>query len=769
MQGKWVDFALVLSRALTNSELNISSLENFVYLLTELVKICPGKLCWLSERMVRFVKYACVLQHGESDCGAACLASVAQHYGHSLAISHIREVVGTGQQGTTLLGLFRGAEALGFNAQGVKAAPEIIDQIDALPLPAIIHWQGYHWVVLYGRSRNKYVIADPAVGVRYLSRHQLTEGWQNYIMLLLEADPVRLAEQPDNKVKNLQRFLQRIKPYRAILSQALLLNFLLGLITLVYPFLIQILTDDVLVREDIKLLNGVVIAVAVMSLIGSGLRLVQSNLIGHFAQRLELGLVLEFVRAILHLPLTYYETHRSGEIVSRLRDIQRIRNIISQLLVTLPSEFFIAVASMGFLLLYNWQLMLLTGAIAVVMTLSTLVFLPTLRQKTRAVLATDGENQAILVETFKGGLTLKTTSSAPQLWEQLQTRSGRVAAMTFRAIQISITNRTFSDVVSNLGSVGLLWFGSSLVLARQISIGQLVASYTLAQNVIRLMTDLIIIINEVIWIKTAAERLSAVTAATPETQPNDVTKPFAKIAGNADIVCTNLTFNYPGQIQLLEDFSLKIPGGRTVALIGESGCGKSTLAKLIAGLYGLQSGNIRIGLYNLQDLSLDCLRQQVILIPQEPHFWSRSIIANFRLAAPYATFEEIVKACQIARIDDFISKLPDKYQTVLGEFGANISGGQRQRLAIARAIVTDPPVLILDESTANLDPVSEAQVLDRLLSQRQGKTTILITHRPKVINRANWIVLLEQGKLKLEGTLEDLRSKPGNHLDFLTS
>jgi ATP-binding cassette subfamily C protein len=282
------------------------------------------------------------------------------------------------------------------------------------------------------------------------------------------------------------------------------------------------------------------------------------------------------------------------------------------------------------------------------------------------------------------------------------------------------------------------------------------------------MADLIVIINEFIWIRTAVERLSEVTDAQPEMQPCDVKKPFVKLSENADIVCTHLNFNYPGQVDLVEDFSVTVPGGKVVALIGESGCGKSTLVKLIAGLYPLQSGNIRLGIYNSQDLAIDCLRQQIILIPQEPHFWSRSILANFRLGSPHATFEEIVTACQLAKIDEFISKLPDKYQTVLGEFGANISGGQRQRLAIARAIVTNPPILILDESTANLDPVSEAQVLDGLLSHRQGKTTILISHRPRVIMRADWIVLLEQGQVKRQGSFDELQKQTGNHLDFLT-
>ena len=214
---------------------------------------------------------------------------------------------------------------------------------------------------------------------------------------------------------------------------------------------------------------------------------------------------------------------------------------------------------------------------------------------------------------------------------------------------------------------------------------------------------------------------------------------------------------------------MTLPGGKAIAIIGKSGCGKSTLSKLISGLYQPQSGNIRFGLYNLQDLSLECLREQVVIVPQEPHFWSRSILENFQLGDPYIPFEKIVKACQIADADSFISQLPNKYQTVLGEFGSNLSGGQRQRLAIARAIVNDPPILILDESTAGLDPVSEFQVLEQLLYHRQGKTTILITHRPSVIKRADWVVLLDKGQLKIQGTLADLYSVPGDHLKFLSS
>lgn len=244
-------------------------------------------------------------------------------------------------------------------------------------------------------------------------------------------------------------------------------------------------------------------------------------------------------------------------------------------------------------------------------------------------------------------------------------------------------------------------------------------------------------------------------------------KPWASLSASEDIACSNLTFHHAGRSDLLQDFTLTLPGAKVTALIGQSGCGKSTLAKLLAGLYPLQSGNIRYGVYNQADLAVSCLRQQVVLVTQDSHFWSRSILENFRFSCPEATFEQVVWACQIVGADDFISELPDKYQTVLGEFGANLSGGQKQRLAIARALVSNPPILILDESTSALDPISEMKLLDQLLEFRQGRTTLLISHRPRVVLRSDWVVLMDRGNLKLQGTPKELSQIPGEHLPFV--
>ncbi len=333
-------------------------------------------------------------------------------------------------------------------------------------------------------------------------------------------------------------------------------------------------------------------------------------------------------------------------------------------------------------------------------------------------------------------------------------------------MKLSLYSGSITSVLSSFTSVGLLWLGSYLVIQGDLSIGQLLAYNGMSGNFLGFLGSAIGLADEFITAQVVIQRLTEVIEATPEDE-NDFKKPWAELPGDTDIICNNLNFHHAGRVDLLEDFSLTIPSGKVVALIGQSGCGKSTLAKLIAGLYSVQSGNLRYGIYNQQDLSIECLRQQVVLLPQEAHFWSRSIIDNFRFSYPDLTFEQIVKACQIAGADEFISELPDKYQTILGEFGANLSGGQKQRLAIARAIVTDPPVLILDESTGALDPVSEARVLEQLFAHRQGKTTILISHRPRVIVRADWVVMLEKGQLKVQGTPEQLRSMEGDHLDFL--
>lgn len=706
------------------------------------------------------MKYECIVQSSEEDCGAACLTSIAKHYGRSFTIARVREAVGTSRRGSTLLGIRRGAESLGFNARAIQASPDILDQLDEVPLPAILHWKGFHFIVLYGKRGNQYVIADPAVGVYYLSKSELLKAWTNQVMLLLEPDVERFFNQGDDReeANGLKRVFKRAWFYRSILARVLIINLVLGLLGIIMPFFLQILTDDVLIRGDFSLLTRLAIAVSLFIALSNGLTLVQSNLVAHFAGRLELGLVLEFVFHLLHLPLSYYESRRSGEVISRLRDIQDMNWLVAQVVVDFPSKLFVALIATILIFFYNWQLAIVTLTIGICMILSVLVFQPRLNRLTRQTLVVSAENQAGLVETFKGAMTVKTSAATPQIWEEFQNRFGRLAKLTLRTVQIDIINNVFANLIAGLGAVGLLWFGGELVIQQKLTLGQLIAFNAMSGNLIVFVDTCVRLISEFVRIRAATGRVTEILDL-PLENAGDAKKPIARIVDNADIVCTDVSFQYSGRAKLLDGFSVTIPGGKAVALIGPSGCGKSTLAKLIAGLYPIQSGNIRVGEYNLEDLPLDTLRQQVVLVPQSPHFWSLSILENFRLVYPGASFEDIVHACGLTGADRFINELPNKYQTVLGEFGANLSGGQLQRLAIARAILSDPPILILDESTGALDPPSEKEILEQILIQRQARTTLLISHRPKVISRASWIVVIESGRLVQHGSPEMIQER----------
>ncbi|WP_338442431.1 peptidase domain-containing ABC transporter [Synechococcus elongatus IITB4] len=712
------------------------------------------------------MKFKCIRQQSEEDCGAACIATVAKYYGRSFSLNRVREIVGTGSRGTSLLGLRRGAEALGFNARQVRASLELIDHLKEAPLPAIIHWKGYHWVTLYGQKGKRYIIADPGVGIRYIDRQELVTSWSNGVMLLLQPDNEKFYSQANDINDSWSRIIRRVWGFKALLLQVILINIVIGILALAMPLMMQFLTDDVLIRKDTHLLFTVAIAVIAMNFFRNIISLVQSHLVGYFGQKLQLDLILEYGHRLLHLPMSYFDNHRSGEVVSRIGDIRRINDLVSQVVLGLPSQFFIALISLAVMLRYSSVLTAAAIIAFFIVTIANLVFLPFLRQKNKQLISESSENQGFLVETFRGAVLLKTTQAIHQAWEEYQQNFGRLSYLSWGALKLDLYAGTATDFLSTITNVGILWLGSRLVIDGTMSIGQLLAFNGFSGNLLGFLGGTVALADEFLISQVVIQRLSEVLGTTPENTISSQ-KPWITISGNTNIFCKKITFHHPGRVDLLKDFDLTIHGGLVTALIGQSGCGKSTLAKLISGLYQLDSGNIQFDIYNQQDIALDCLRQQVVLVPQDAHFWSRSIIENFKFSHPNVSFENIVKACRMTMADEFIDDLPDKYQTVLGEFGANLSGGQRQRLALARAIVNNPPVLILDESTSALDPVMESQILDRLLTFRKGKTTIIISHRPRVIQRSDWVAFLEKGELKAQGRPNDLQALMGDHLKFI--
>jgi ABC-type bacteriocin/lantibiotic exporter with double-glycine peptidase domain len=699
--------------------------------------------------------YPCVRQFDEEDCGAACIATVASCHGSSLKLGHVRDAVGTTSTGTSLLGLRRGAEALGFNARAAKASPELLDDLNSITLPLVCHWNGNHWVVLHQRKGDKLVVADPAVGLIEYSIPDFLLHWNDGVILLLEPDPARLGRTSHHS-EGLRVFRHYLVPFRPLLTQAISLNALIGIFGLGMPLLMQVLTDDVLLRGDNGMLASLSIGLMLLFGFRSLLNLFQGHMVGYFGQKLQLQMVMHYGQRLLGLPIRYFESHRSGEVVSRISDIQHLNSLMTQVVLGLPSQMCIAIVSLFFMWAYNPALTLAALVCYLIVLVSNLCFLPAQQKLSRQLLVKSADNQGFLVELFRGISVLKTSEATVQAWEEYQRNFGRLAHMSWSALRLDLQESTITGLLGSVTSIALLWYGSSFVINQQLSIGQLLAFNGMGANVLGFLAGLSGISQEILRADVVIKRMADVLEREPEAAAN-ANKHSVTLTGHDDLVCDQVTFHHPGRRPLLDALSLRIPGGLTTALIGESGCGKSTITKLIAGLYPLQQGSIHYGPYSSIDLDIDSLRRQVVLVPQDSIMFNRSIYDNFSFAHPHIDFSQVVEACRLALADDFIRELPEGYQTILGEFGANLSGGQRQRLAIARALIGRPSILILDESTSALDPVLESKLMDNLLGNRQGLTTLLISHRPSVIMRSDWIIYLERGRVKEQNYPSALR------------
>jgi ABC-type bacteriocin/lantibiotic exporter with double-glycine peptidase domain len=704
-------------------------------------------------------RYAFVKQQSEEECGAAALATVARHYGKRVSMPLVRQLVGTGHQGTTLLGLRRGADELGFHCRALRTDVDetFFRDVHQIELPAILHWKGNHWVVLHAVHSRSVVIADPGEGVVRLPHRRFLETWGDGVLLTLEPDMARLQRQPDDQsqLHFVLRLLRLARPYGGLLARAMGLNAVVGLIGLGMPLLMQVLTDDILVRRDAQLLG--VLGFGMVALYGFRhlVEFLERKISSYFFERLELALLLEYGHKLMQMPMRYFDTHRSGDILNRIIEMGRVNTMFNSLLLDLPADMFLAIVSLIVMIVYSVQLTLIALSAYLFIVLIQLAFLPRKYALGARLITKNASNQALLVEFFRGAQLLKSSNAGEQAWDEFQGDFGELARLSYQESQLTILSDGAVNLLSSMLHIGLLVYGSTFVLSGELSIGQLLAFAGLGMNVLAFFREGSRFAVEVLADRSVFARLTDVLEAEPE-QKQRSTKWWIDLRGDETIELRQLNYAHPGRRQVINNINARIPGGQVTALVGGSGCGKSTLAKLLSGMYPPASGLIRYGGASQGDMALDCLRAQVCLVTQDSHFFNRSIIDNFRFVHPQAHYDAIVEACQVTMADDFITELPNGYNTTLGEFGANLSGGQKQRLAIARSLLGNPPVLILDESTSALDPVLEAQVLDRLLEFRRTLTTILISHRPSVIARCDFLLYLENGQLRHQGRISEI-------------
>jgi len=701
-------------------------------------------------------RFRIVHQIDERDCGAACLAMLCRHYGHDVSLSFIRQSAGTTVDGTSLKGLKRGGEAIGIEMRLVKSSA---DAVDRLPLPAVIHWGGQHWIVLTEIKDDKLRLADPAAGTRTCTREELAKEWSGYAAL--PTPTARLAEAPRQRI-DLRWLRPVVRPLARACAAALVLGLVTAVLQLVLPILTGVVIDDVLANRDYGLLHLVTIAMLGALVIGIGASILQRVILARVAVRVD-GEALDLLtQRLLGLPLDYFQTRTSVDIERRLSGMRQIRKILVENGVRAIAAATQLIAVVVLMFFYSWVLAL---AFVAGMPLYGML-LRFSRTRLRPAFASLEESfsryAARQIDSIKGIETVKVMGAEPGLRRILL---GEFRGLQDRLFRSDLTVLTYDALIqaATLGLyVALLWVGALEVLARNLSVGELVAYNTLVLLANPSVQTLLGFWDELQHSSVLLTRLQDVFDAEPE-QGEDTARlrPVPKLEDRVRL--RRVEFSYPATPgrPVVDNVTLDIEPGTTVALIGRSGSGKSTLAKCIAGLMLPSSGTIEFDGIELRDLRLPELRRRIGFVLQDSYLFSDTIAANIALGEEQPDPGALRAAAEVANAAEFIERLPLGYETQIGDSGMGLSGGQAQRIAIARAVYHRPPVIVLDEATSALDAESERAVTENLERLLHGRTAFVIAHRLSTIRSADVIAVMEQGRLVETGSHGELTARRG--------
>lgn len=708
------------------------------------------------QRITR--RYPFFNQQSQSDCGAACLVMIGRYWNKRFSINHLRDVANIDRNGASLRGLVAAAEQMGFATRPVKAS---FDQLAKQPLPAIAHWEGKHYVVVYEINRKQVVIGDPAIGQRTLSHAAFRAGWTGYTLLL---QPTALLESAKEARQPFWQFLELVKPHWLVLSEVFIASVLIQIFGLAVPLLTQLLLDRVVVQGSTLTLTAIGIGLLFFGLFRVTITGLRQYLLDHTAQRVDLALIVGFIRHTLRLPLSFFESRFVGDIVSRVQENRKIQRFLTGEALSILLDLLTVFVYVGLMVWYSWKLTILVLIVVPLFFLLALVTTPFLRRISREIFNTIVNESSYLIEALTGIRTVKSMAVERNVrwhWEELLNQSIKA---TFDGHIISNKLQVFSSAIEAVSTTALLWYGAWLVINSQLTIGQLIAFNMLLTSVITPFQRLTVLWNELQEVVIAVERINDVLEAEPEEDWRSKTyQRLPQIQGHLRF--ENVTFRYhpESEINILENLSFEVKPGQMVALVGRSGSGKTTIAKLVLALYPPTEGKILIDGQDITTISRQSLREQIGTVDQDTFLFGGTIRENISLRHPEASLEEIIAAAKQAGADQFIQQLPMGYETQIGESGGMLSGGQRQRLAIARALLGNPRLLVLDEATSSLDAESERIIQTNLNTVLRDRTTLVIAHRLSTVRKADLILVLDRGILVEQGTHDELMQKQGQY------
>ncbi|VEP15091.1 Peptidase C39 [Hyella patelloides LEGE 07179] len=714
------------------------------------------KISHFWQRVIR--RYPFYSQQSASDCGAACLVMIGRYWGKKFSVSRLRDIANVDRNGASLKGLVAAAESIGFTTRPVKAS---LNKLAEQSLPAIAHWQGKHYIVVYQIIKDRVIVCDPAIGQRSLSHDEFQEGWTNYTLLL---QPTALLKDASEASIPFWQFFELVKPHGIVLLEVFIASILIQVFGLITPLFTQLILDRVVVQQSNLTLTAVGLGLLIFGWFRVAMTGLRQYLLDHTANRVDLALIIGFINHTLRLPLSFFESRYVGDIISRVQENSKIQRFLTGEALSIVLDLLTVFIYVGLMFWYSWKMALLTLVIVPPFVILALVATPFLKRISREIFAAHAEETGYLIQSLTGIRTIKSMAveqSVQWNWEDL---FGKAIQKNFSGQVISNRLQIFSSTIETTVRTALLWFGAWLVIRNELTIGQLVAFNMLLSNVISPFQRLIVLWNELQEVIIAIERINDVIDTDLEEDLQDSSRSsLPPIQGQ--IRFENLTFRYHPESDrnTLENLSFTVQPGQTVALVGRSGSGKTTISKLLLGLYPPTEGNIYIDGYDLANISKRSLREQVGVVDQDTFLFGGTIRENISVSQPHADLEMIIAAAQQAGAHEFIKDFPLAYETQIGEGGGMLSGGQRQRLAIARALLGNPPLLILDEATSSLDAESERIIQNNLNQILHNRTTLVIAHRLSTVRNADLILVLDRGIVVESGTHKELMAKRGHY------